>query len=185
LVEQMDGVGPAMVTASEGADLLLACGPVGSMFGYHIAAAMGISSFGLQLQPLARTADFAPPVLTLRSFGRLGNKAVWKLAGLGEKIYLRVGGGDAILTQAGWRDRSRQPSAIGDTGTDRRNCRSPCAPRTESPPPRPCWSGSSISFHDHESRGVDRGDNRRTGVEHRVSHDHVGVVPAIGGLIAT
>lgn len=89
LVEQMDGVGPAMVTASDGANLLLACGPVGSMFGYHIAAGMGIPSVGMQLQPLARTEEFAPPVLTLRSFGRLGNKAVWKLVAMGEKIYLR------------------------------------------------------------------------------------------------
>lgn len=89
LVDQMDGVGPAMVAASRDADLLLACGPVGSMFGYHIAAGMGIPSVSLQLQPLVKTGDFAPPVLTLRSFGRLGNRAIWRLAGVGEKIYLR------------------------------------------------------------------------------------------------
>lgn len=89
LVEQMDGVGPAMVTASRGADLLLACGPVGGMFGYHIAAGMEIPSAGLQLQPFARTGDFPPPVLTLRSFGRLGNRAMWTLAAKGERIYLR------------------------------------------------------------------------------------------------
>jgi UDP:flavonoid glycosyltransferase YjiC (YdhE family) len=89
MVEQLQGVGPAMVAASEGADLLLACGPVGTLFGYHIAEAMGIPSAALHLQPLARTAEFAPPVLTLRSFGRLGNMALWKLGALGEKIYLQ------------------------------------------------------------------------------------------------
>lgn len=89
MVEQMNGVGPAMATASQGADLLLSCGPVGTLFGYHIATALKIPSAALHLQPLARTGDFAPPVLTLRSFGRLGNKAVWKLGAMSEKVYLK------------------------------------------------------------------------------------------------
>lgn len=89
MVEQMQGVGPAMATASEGADVLLPSGPVGSLFGYHIAEAMRIPSASLALQPLAKTGEFAPPVLTLRSFGRFGNKAMWRLGALGEKIYLK------------------------------------------------------------------------------------------------
>lgn len=88
MVEEMDGVGPAMATASLRADLLLACGPVGGMFGYHIAAAMRIPSAGLYLQPLARTGQFAPPVLTLRSFGRTGNRLIWKLGAMSERVYL-------------------------------------------------------------------------------------------------
>lgn len=88
MVDQMEGVGPAMAAAAEGAELLLACGPVGALFGYHIAAAMRIPSAALYLQPLARTGDFAPPVLTLRSFGTLGNRLVWRLGGLTERVYL-------------------------------------------------------------------------------------------------
>lgn len=89
MVEQMQGVGPAMAAASEGADLLLASGPVGTLFGYHIAEAMRIPSAAVYLQPLARTREFAPPVLTVRSFGGLGNRALWKLGAQGEKIYLK------------------------------------------------------------------------------------------------
>ncbi len=88
LVADMEGVGPAMAAASEGAEALLCCGPVGALFGYHVAEALAVPSAALHLQPLARTGDFAPPVLTLRSFGRLGNRAVWKLGAAGEKIYL-------------------------------------------------------------------------------------------------
>ena len=67
---------------------MLCCGPVGTLFGYHIAEGMRIPSAALQLQPLAKTGDFAPPVLTLRSFGRLGNRLVWKLGAAGERLYL-------------------------------------------------------------------------------------------------
>jgi sterol 3beta-glucosyltransferase len=88
MVEKLEGVGPAMAVAGRGADLLLACGPVGALFGYHIAAGLGIPSAGLYLQPLARTGEFAPPVLTLRSFGRLGNVAIWKLGAMSERVYL-------------------------------------------------------------------------------------------------
>lgn len=88
MVEQMQGVGPAMAEASGDADLLLACGPVGTMFGYHIAEAMNVPSAAMHLQPLAPTGDFAPPVLTLRSFGRLGNRLMGRLGALGEKVYL-------------------------------------------------------------------------------------------------
>lgn len=89
MADQLRGVGPAMAAASEGADLLLCCGPVSTLFGYHIAEAMGIPSAALHLQPLARTGLFAPPVLTLRSFGRLGNRAMWRLGAMGERVYLK------------------------------------------------------------------------------------------------
>lgn len=88
MTEQMQGVGPAMADASQGADILLCSGPVGALFGYHIAEALGVPSAALYLQPLAPTGDFAPPVLTLRSFGRLGNRAMWRMGALGEKVYL-------------------------------------------------------------------------------------------------
>lgn len=89
MVADMDGVGPAMAQASTGADALLACGPVGTMFGYHIAEAMQIPSAALHLQPLAPTREFAPPVLTLKSFGGPGNKLAWRLGSMGERIYLK------------------------------------------------------------------------------------------------
>lgn len=88
MIADMNGVGPAMAAAGEGADVLLCGGPVGTLFGYHIAEAMQIPSAALYLQPLAKTGDFAPPVLTLRSFGRLGNRLVWKIGAAGERIYL-------------------------------------------------------------------------------------------------
>jgi UDP:flavonoid glycosyltransferase YjiC (YdhE family) len=69
MAEKLQGVGPAMAAASDGADLLLACGPVGTLFGYHIAEAMRIPSAAVYLQPLARTREFAPVVLTTRSLG--------------------------------------------------------------------------------------------------------------------
>jgi UDP:flavonoid glycosyltransferase YjiC (YdhE family) len=50
---------------------------------------MRIPSAALYLQPLAPTGEFAPPVLTLRSFGTLGNRAFWKIGAMGEKIYLK------------------------------------------------------------------------------------------------
>jgi len=88
MVADLGGVGPAMARASEGAELLGCGGPVSALFGYHIAEAVGIPSAALYLQPLAKTGDFAPPVLTLRSFGRLGNRLVWKVGAMGERIYL-------------------------------------------------------------------------------------------------
>lgn len=88
MVADMDGVGPAMVEASAGADLLLASGPVGALFGYHIAQGMRIPSAALYLQPLAATRELAPPALTTRSFGGVGNRLVWRIAAKFEGIYL-------------------------------------------------------------------------------------------------
>jgi UDP:flavonoid glycosyltransferase YjiC (YdhE family) len=89
MADQLRGVGPAMAAASEDADLLLCCGPVSTLFGYHIAEAMNVPSAALHLQPLAKTGQFAPPVLTPRSFGRLGNRAMWRLGAMSERVYLK------------------------------------------------------------------------------------------------
>jgi sterol 3beta-glucosyltransferase len=85
--EDLAGVGEAMAQTSGDADLLVLGGPVGSLLGYHVAEGLGIPSVGALLQPASPTADFAPPPLTTRSFGRLGNRLVWRAAGVGERVY--------------------------------------------------------------------------------------------------
>ena len=70
--DDLAGVGEAMAHASRDADLLLLEGPVGSLLGYHVAEALDIPSMGVFFQPASPTADFAPPPLTARSFGRSG-----------------------------------------------------------------------------------------------------------------
>lgn len=42
---------------------------------------------GVFFQPVNATAEFAPPPLTARSFGRGGNRLAWRLGDLGEKVY--------------------------------------------------------------------------------------------------
>lgn len=81
------GVGEAMAEAAHDADVLLAEGPVGTLLGYHVAEALCVPSAGLSLQPSCPTGDFAPPPLTVRSFGRYGNRLTWRLAQSGERIY--------------------------------------------------------------------------------------------------
>ena len=81
------GVGEAMAETARDADLLLAEGPVGALLGYHVAEALGVPSAGLSLQPSCPTADFAPPPLTIRSFGGYGNRLTWRLAQSGKRIY--------------------------------------------------------------------------------------------------
>lgn len=85
------GVGPTgcahLTDTGCDADVLLLGGPVGSLLGYHVAEALGIPSMGGLLQPASATAAFAPPPLTTRSFGNLGNKLVWRTAGIGERVY--------------------------------------------------------------------------------------------------
>jgi sterol 3beta-glucosyltransferase len=86
--DDLAGVGEAMAHASRDADLLLLEGPVGSLLGYHVTDALDIPSMGVFFQPASPTADFAPPPLTARSFGRLGNRLAWQIAsGIGEKVY--------------------------------------------------------------------------------------------------
>ena len=86
--DDLAGMGEAMADASRDADLLLLEGPVGSLLGYHVAEALDIPSMGVFLQPASPTAEFAPPPLTARSFGRLGNRLAWRTAsGIGEKVY--------------------------------------------------------------------------------------------------
>ncbi|ROZ85972.1 glycosyltransferase [Gordonia sp. OPL2] len=85
--EDLVGVGEAMAKAAEDADLVLFGGPVGTLLGSHVAEAVGRPSAALVLQPSYVTGDFAPPALGTRSYGRLGNRAAWRLAGAGEKLF--------------------------------------------------------------------------------------------------
>ncbi|MEV3903840.1 glycosyltransferase [Mycobacterium sp. NPDC050551] len=86
--DDLAGVGEAMAHAGRDADLLLLEGPVGSLLGYHVAEALNVPSMGVALQPASVTAEFAPPPLTARSFGRMGNRMAWHVAGgIGEKVY--------------------------------------------------------------------------------------------------
>ena len=86
--DDLAGVGEAMAETSRDADLLLLEGPVGSLLGYHVAEALGVPSMGAFLQPASPTAELAPPPLTARSFGRIGNRLAWHIAGdIGEKVY--------------------------------------------------------------------------------------------------
>lgn len=85
--QDLAGVGEAIAEAAAGADLLLLEGPVGSLLGYHVAEALDIPSLGVFLQPVSPTAQFAPPPLTARTFGRYGNRLAWRLGDLGEKVY--------------------------------------------------------------------------------------------------
>lgn len=81
------GVGEAMAEAGHDADLLLLEGPVGSLLGYHVAEALGVPSMGAFFQPVSPTAELAPPPLTARSFGRVGNRLAWRIGDIGEKVY--------------------------------------------------------------------------------------------------
>jgi sterol 3beta-glucosyltransferase len=81
------GVGEAIARAADDADLLLLEGPAGSLLGYHVAEALGVPSMGLFLQPVSATSAFAPPPLTARSFGGIGNRLAWRLGDLSESVY--------------------------------------------------------------------------------------------------
>jgi UDP:flavonoid glycosyltransferase YjiC (YdhE family) len=82
------GVGEAMADTSRDADLLLLEGPVGSLLGYHVAEALDIPSMGVFFQPASSTAELAPPPVTARSFGHVGNRLVWHITGgVGERVY--------------------------------------------------------------------------------------------------
>lgn len=86
--DDLAGVGEAMAHAGRDADLLLLEGPVGSLLGYHVAEALGVPSMGVFFQPASATTEFAPPPMTARSFGRVGNRLAWHMAGgVGEKVY--------------------------------------------------------------------------------------------------
>jgi sterol 3beta-glucosyltransferase len=85
--DDLAGVGEAMAYAGRDADLLLLGGPVGSLLGYHVAEALQIPSMGVFFQPASPTSEFAPPPLTARSFGQLGNRLAWRIGGIGEKVY--------------------------------------------------------------------------------------------------
>lgn len=85
--DDLAGVGEAMAETSADADLLILGGPIGSLLGYHVAEALGLPSLGALLQPASPTGDFAPPPLTVKYFGRTGNRMMWRAAGLGEKVY--------------------------------------------------------------------------------------------------
>ncbi|MEV0154905.1 glycosyltransferase [Micromonospora sp. NPDC050686] len=64
----------ATVAAVDGADLVLTS--TLGWLSYHVAEAMRIPSMGVFLQPMDPTREFAPCVLTSRSFGGWGNRAL-------------------------------------------------------------------------------------------------------------
>ncbi|MET7733541.1 glycosyltransferase [Streptomyces sp. NPDC005402] len=67
-----------LVAAARVSDALLLSGSVAPL-GHAVAEGLGLPSLGLNLQPLAATREFAPPLLGTGSWGRLGNR----VAGLG------------------------------------------------------------------------------------------------------
>lgn len=104
--DQLSGVGEAMAQAGADADLLLFEGPVGSLLGPHVAQALDTRAVLAHLQPATPTGDFAPPALGTRSFGRLGNRAMWRLATAGEKVFAPLT--DALRTSLGLAPLSRK-----------------------------------------------------------------------------
>jgi UDP:flavonoid glycosyltransferase YjiC (YdhE family) len=73
--------------AARGADVLITS-VLGTIFGYHVAEAMGIPSFGAHVTPLEPTGDFPPAMADLPSLGRRGNLTLGRLAALGQRVYL-------------------------------------------------------------------------------------------------
>jgi UDP:flavonoid glycosyltransferase YjiC (YdhE family) len=67
-----------LVAAARASDALLLSGSVAPL-GHAVAEGLSLPSLGLNLQPLAPTREFAPPMLGIGSWGRLGNR----VAGLG------------------------------------------------------------------------------------------------------
>ncbi|WP_028809162.1 glycosyltransferase [Streptomyces sp. 351MFTsu5.1] len=63
-----------LVAAARSSDALLLSGSVAPL-GHAVAEGLGLPSLGLNLQPLAATREFAPPMLGIRSWGSLGNRA--------------------------------------------------------------------------------------------------------------
>ena len=67
-----------LVAAARASDVLLLSGSVAPL-GHAIAEGLRLPSLGLNLQPLAATREFAPPMLGTGSWGALGNR----IAGVG------------------------------------------------------------------------------------------------------
>jgi sterol 3beta-glucosyltransferase len=67
-----------LVTAARASDALLLSGSVAPL-GHAVAEGLRLPSLGLNLQPLAATREFAPPMLGVGSWGPFGNR----VAGLG------------------------------------------------------------------------------------------------------
>jgi sterol 3beta-glucosyltransferase len=66
-----------LAAARHGVDVLLLAG-MSAIGGYHIAEGLGVPGMGLALQPVYPTREFAPSIVTARSFGRWGNLAAGK-----------------------------------------------------------------------------------------------------------
>ncbi|MFF7047553.1 glycosyltransferase [Streptomyces griseorubiginosus] len=62
-----------LVAAARSSDALLLSGSVAPL-GHAVAEGLGLPSLGLNLQPLAATREFAPPMLGIGSWGALGNR---------------------------------------------------------------------------------------------------------------
>ncbi|MFJ8330337.1 glycosyltransferase [Streptomyces sp. NPDC094437] len=111
LVDRMTG---ELVAAARFSDLLLLSAPVAPL-GHTVAEGLALPSLDVPLQPLAATREFAPPMLTDRSFGAHGNR----LAGHGVTLAVEqvfAGALPALRRQLGlpplsavaaWRARER------------------------------------------------------------------------------
>lgn len=66
-----------LVAAARSSDALLLSGSVAPL-GHAVAEGLGLPSLGLNLQPLAATREFAPPMLGTGSWGALGNRVAGK-----------------------------------------------------------------------------------------------------------
>ncbi|MFC8364422.1 glycosyltransferase [Streptomyces griseorubiginosus] len=62
-----------LVAAARASEVLLLSGSVAPL-GHAVAEGLGLPSMGLNLQPLAATREFAPPMLGIGSWGALGNR---------------------------------------------------------------------------------------------------------------
>ncbi|MEV7178057.1 glycosyltransferase [Kitasatospora sp. NPDC093679] len=86
-----------LLVAAHGQDVLLLSAALAPL-GHAIAEGMALPSIGLHLQPLASTAEFAPPVIGARSWGAGPNRLA------GHAVNAAV---DGIFTEAVRRTRSR------------------------------------------------------------------------------
>jgi hypothetical protein len=128
---------------------------------------------GVFFQPVSPTAELAPPPLTARSFGRVGNRLAWRIAsGIGEKVYTPLI--DDLRHSLGLPSRSRRTTrqtvppggrscmasahvSLPGRGTGVAVSTSPATGGLPSPRiggRRRCWSTSSTRDHPRYSSGL-------------------------------
>ncbi|MET8101114.1 glycosyltransferase [Streptomyces sp. NPDC005236] len=79
-----------LLTAARSSDVLLLSGSLGPL-GYCVAEGLGLPSLGVNLQPLAPTREFTPPVAGVRSWGPTVNRAAGYGVNLAvERVFART-----------------------------------------------------------------------------------------------